>query len=289
MAGFELGHGLEPGSGLRPSPGGGPAVVVVDGVPVASGTRVRLRPHAGGDVFDLALEGRVAIVERIEQDFEDKLHVAVTLEDDPGRDLGEARQPGHRFFFALDEVEPLEGGADEAAVPQPSTRVLVAGIGNVFLGDDGFGVALARRLASRALIAGVEVVDYGIRGMDLAFALGRGYDAAVLLDATPRGGEPGSLYLIDTAGDELGDPAIETHAMDPVRVLRTAASLGPIPPRVLVFGCEPETRMSGEEPDVAVELSAPVAAALDEAELSVAALIEELVNGADDERKGAGR
>ena len=81
--------------------------VRVGGVEVKQGDRVRLSPHRGGDIFDIALAGKIAIVEAIEQDYEDKVHLAVVLEDDPGRDLGMMRQPGHRFFFALGEVEPL--------------------------------------------------------------------------------------------------------------------------------------------------------------------------------------
>src|SRR6185503_13749663 len=98
----------------------------------------------GADALDLAFAGRVGVVASIEQDYDDRVHVAVTLEDDPGRDLGDARMPGHRFFFGPDEVEPLEG--DAGAMP---ARILVAGIGNVFLGDDGFGVEVARRLAQQ--------------------------------------------------------------------------------------------------------------------------------------------
>jgi hypothetical protein len=74
------------------------------------GGRVRLRPRAGGDIFDLALAGRTATVESIEQDYENRVHVAVLVDDDPGRDLGALRQPGHRFFFAPEEVEPLADG-----------------------------------------------------------------------------------------------------------------------------------------------------------------------------------
>ncbi len=81
--------------------------VRVGGVEVKQGDRVRLSPRRGGDIFDFALAGKTAIVEAIEQDYEDKVHLAVVLEDDPGRDLGMMRQPGHRFFFALEEVEPL--------------------------------------------------------------------------------------------------------------------------------------------------------------------------------------
>jgi hypothetical protein len=82
--------------------------IQVDGVQLRPGDRVRLRPGLGGDIFDLALNGKVATIESIEQDYEDRFHVAVTLDDDPGRDLGLARQPGHRFFFKPEELEPLD-------------------------------------------------------------------------------------------------------------------------------------------------------------------------------------
>lgn len=85
-----------------------PETVTVNGVELRKGSRIRLKPRPGADVFDLVLAGRVAIVERIDQDHEDNIHLAVTVEDDPGRDLGQARQPGHLFFFAAGEVEPLE-------------------------------------------------------------------------------------------------------------------------------------------------------------------------------------
>src|SRR5689334_8572384 len=112
-------------------------------------------------------------------------------------------------------------------------RILVAGIGNIFLGDDAFGVEVAQRLARRAWPEGVRVVDFGIRGLDLAYALLDGYDAAILVDAAPRGGPPGSLYVIEPseggpAGqDEVGaGTLIEGHGMDPVKVLRLVAALG---------------------------------------------------------------
>ena len=85
-----------------------PEAVTVDGIELRKGSRVRLKPRPGGDVFDLVLAGKVGVVERIEQDYEDHVHLAVTLEGDPGRDLGEARQPGHLFFFGPGEVEPIE-------------------------------------------------------------------------------------------------------------------------------------------------------------------------------------
>lgn len=86
-----------------------PKSVVVNGVAISNGSKVRLRPRPGGDIMDIALAGKVAFVEMIEQDYEDKIHLAVTLEDDPGRDLGQERQIGHRFFFGLEEVEPIIG------------------------------------------------------------------------------------------------------------------------------------------------------------------------------------
>jgi len=86
----------------------------VGGVELKEGARVRLLPRAGGDIFDLALAGQIAIVEAIEQDYDGRAHLAVVLEDDPGRDLGMLRQPGHRFFFSPDEVEPLESMVEES-------------------------------------------------------------------------------------------------------------------------------------------------------------------------------
>ncbi|MGH9898054.1 MAG: hypothetical protein ACRD63_09295 [Pyrinomonadaceae bacterium] len=85
----------------------------VPGVELKQGDRVRLRPRVGGDIFDIALAGRIAVIEAIEQDYEGSVHLAVVLDDDPGRDLGMLRQPGHRFFFSPDEVEPLASGKGE--------------------------------------------------------------------------------------------------------------------------------------------------------------------------------
>jgi hydrogenase maturation protease len=244
----------------------GPDAVTVDGIVLRRRSRVRLRPRPGGDVFDLALAGRTALVEGIDEDMEGNLRLAVVVDDDPGRDLGERRQPGHRFFFAPEEVEPL----DEEA-PVTARRILVAGIGNVFLGDDGFGVAGAGRLAKQQLPAGVDVVDYGIRGMDLALALLDGYDAAVLLDATPRGERPGTLYVIEPELED-GDVGIDAHGMDPVKVLALARTMGGEPPRTLIVGCEP-----GDGDEVAA-LSEPVRAALDEAVRLVESVLGDLIN-----------
>jgi len=251
-----------------------PDAVVVDGVELRRASRVRLRPRPGGDVFDLALAGRSGVVEGVEQDMEGNVLLAVVVDDDPGRDLGVRRQPGHRFFFTPAEVEPLAGEAPEASGP----RVLVAGIGNVFLGDDGFGVALAGRVARRDLPAGVEVVDFGIRGMDLAYALLDGWDAAILVDATPRGQAPGTLYVIEPDVEAIDAAAPEAHGMDPVRVLALARALGGTLPRTLVLGCEPLTRMDADSEEIVAALSEPVTAALDEAERLLDSLLEDMVN-----------
>jgi hydrogenase maturation protease len=253
-----------------------PDAVLVDGVALRARSRVRLRPRAGGDIMDLALAGRVAVIEGIDQDTDGNVSLAVVVVDDPGRDLGERRQPGHRFFFAPEEVEPL---GDDDAAQVAATRVLVAGIGNAFLGDDGFGVALAGRLARRVLPAGVEVVDYGIRGMDLACAMqDEGLDAVVMLDAAPRGEAPGTLTVIEP---DLGgvSPHVDAHGMDPVSVLALARELGGAArlPRTLVVCCEPRTQMTGEEDEIVITLSEPVQAALTPAVTLVEELLEDLV------------
>jgi hydrogenase maturation protease len=252
----------------------GPDVVDVEGVELRRGSRVRLHPRPGGDVFDLALTGRIGVIEGIEQDMEGRIQLSVTVEDDPGRDLGERRQPGHRFFFGPEEVNPVR---DESPVPEAEVpRILVAGIGNVFLGDDGFGVELAGRLAQSKLPPGVDVADFGIRGMDLAYVL-HDYDAVVLLDALARGQSPGTLYVIEPELDDA-EGTLDTHGMDPVKVLALARSLRGALPRTLVVGCEPTTTMSRDSEDVVAELSQPVKGALDEAVKLVESLVRDLTS-----------
>jgi hydrogenase maturation protease len=248
--------------------------VTVDGIEIGRGSRVVVRPRPGADIFDLALAGKIGVVDRLVQDVEGAIQVALVLEEDPGRDLGEARQPGHRFFFSVEEVEPLA----QAGQPSPArAHILVAGIGNAFLGDDGFGVEVARRLADRELPAGVDVAEFGIRGMDLVYALGDDYDAAVFVDAVPRGNEPGTLYVIEPEVDE-NVLSLDTHAMDPVKVLRLARELGPVPERLRIVGCEPLTKMSGDTAEELVgELSAPVQAAVDGAVGLVESTVSELI------------
>ncbi|MEV0230993.1 hydrogenase maturation protease [Nonomuraea sp. NPDC050786] len=240
----------------------GPGEVVVGGVRIGPGSKVRLKPKSQADIFDLVLDGREAVVESVEQDDEGAFHVAVTLDDDPGRDLGEARLPGHRFFYSAEEIEPLES----------PVRVLVAGIGNVFLGDDGFGVEVVRRLAEEGAVPGVDVVDFGIRGMDLAYALQREYAGVVFVDAAARGQAPGTLTVLDPELPDASDTLVETHGMDPVRVLRLARQLGRIPALVRVVCCEPVS--VGE---ALFELSEPVRAMVGEAASLVKSLVMEMI------------
>jgi hydrogenase maturation protease len=156
-------------------------------------------------------------------------------------------------------------------------RVLVAGIGNIFLGDDGFGVEVVRRLAGRGLPEGVEVADFGIRGMDLAYALQEDYDVVVFVDAIPRGDEPGTVYLIEPEIEEDGEISLDTHGMDPIRVIKLARALGAKPTRILVVGCEPQVIVSGEDyDDMLMDLSEPVRAAVEEAAQLVESLVEEI-------------
>jgi hydrogenase maturation protease len=248
------------------------STVLVDGVEVRKGSRVRLRPGAGADVLDLAVAGRIAVVEDILKDADDRVHVAVRIEDDPGADFADARYPGHRFFFAPAELEPLVG-----ADARP-TRILVAGIGNVFFGDDGFGVEVARRLLLRPRRPGVEVADFGIRGVDLAYALGDGYHAAVIIDAAPRGGAPGLIYVIEPRDQEMAGTAPDAHGMDPARVLSLARRLGACPSRVLIVGCEPAS-VPTDLPDdeIAASLSPVVERAVDTAVTVVEDLVSELI------------
>jgi hydrogenase maturation protease len=251
-----------------------PERVLIGGVFVRRGSRVRLHPRAGGDIFDQALAGRTAMVEGLDESMEGTIHVTVTLDDDPGRDLGDDRYLGHRFFFSAEEVEPLDKAGEE--LPSP-VRILVAGIGNVFLGDDGFGVAVAQRLAERPVPPGVDVRDFGIRGMDLAYAMQQPYDVVVMIDAAPRGHAPGTVSVIDAAVDADGPVAIDTHGMDPVKVLALARAIGRVPPRVLVVACEPERVISGDDwAEMEMRLTPSVDAAVGDAATLVEQLIREL-------------
>jgi hydrogenase maturation protease len=151
-------------------------------------------------------------------------------------------------------------------------KLLIAGVGNIFLGDDGFGVEVARRLAGADLPDWVRVADYGIRGMHLAYDLADGYHSAILVDATARGGAAGTIYVIEPDLDATpatpapgkdgpvpGNPLFDAHGMQPDVVFGMLGMLGAGTPQVLIVGCEPATL------DYGIGLSPQVAGAVDEA------------------------
>jgi hydrogenase maturation protease len=163
-------------------------------------------------------------------------------------------------------------------------RMLIAGVGNIFLGDDGFGPEVANRLAEVRLPGWVRVADYGISGMHLAYDLADGYDAAILIDAAPRGDKPGTVNVLDVTAEPRADagPAAEAigasrlfdaHGMQPEVVLGVLDMLGARSPRILVVGCEPASV------DYGMELSEPVASAVDEAVQVVLDLVAEAGRG----------
>jgi hydrogenase maturation protease len=127
--------------------------------------------------------------------------------------------------------------------------ILVAGIGNIFFGDDAFGCEVARRLSSERLPEGVRVIDYGIRSYDLAYAMLDPHDAIILVDAVPRGEEPGTLFLLELDLNKLDNAAIESvnaHAMNPVAVLQLVRSFGGSPRELYLVGCEPAVLETNE-------------------------------------------
>jgi hydrogenase maturation protease len=255
--------------------------IAIQGAQVRRGDRVRLRPRAGGDVFDLALDGKIATIESLEQDYEGKAHVCVVVDDDPGRDIGLMRQPGHRFFFAPEEIELLPPGMMEDAAAEATKKILIAGIGNIFLGDDAFGVEVAQRLEKCNFPAGVRVTDFGIRGFDLAYALMEGYATTVLIDAYPGDTEPGTVSVIEPDLASLNAPnapgtLVEPHSMNPVSVLRIAAGMGAQLQRVLLVGCVPAT-LGPEEGQMG--LSETVAAAVPGAVRLVEDLVARILRG----------
>jgi hydrogenase maturation protease len=155
-------------------------------------------------------------------------------------------------------------------------RILVAGIGNAWLSDDGFGGEVVKRLETRELPEGTGVFDFGTGGLDLAYEVMRGYDALVLVDVSRQGGEPGTLYVMEAleehveAGIDDGQ-VIDPHAMDPQTVLRFVKTLGAWPGKVVVVACEPE-----RVEEMGLGLTDGVAAAVDSAVELVVRTVGEL-------------
>ena len=161
-------------------------------------------------------------------------------------------------------------------------RILVAGIGNIFFGDDAFGCEVASQLRRQPLPEGVRVIDFGIRSYDLAYAIMDGYDATILVDATPQGSAPGTIYLIEPdlkKLDELPDEAVNAHSMNPVRVLQLVRSLGGKPGWLRVVGCEPAV-LETEEGAMGLteKVQAAVAPAIEMIETLIHEILEEAGN-----------
>jgi hydrogenase maturation protease len=159
-------------------------------------------------------------------------------------------------------------------------RILVAGIGNIFMGDDAFGVEVVNELVRRDLPDGVFARDFGIRSYDLAYAMMDGYDVTILVDAASRGQPPGTIYLLepDLSGlDDLQDESVNAHSMNPVRVLQMLRTFGTRPGRLYLAGCEPGVLETEE-----IGLSEPVRAAIPQTVAMIESLIGDLLreNGA---------
>jgi hydrogenase maturation protease len=149
-------------------------------------------------------------------------------------------------------------------------RTLVAGIGNIFLGDDGFGLEVIRRLSTMPVPEGVTVADFGNRGIHLAYEILDGYDRVVLVDALAHGGAPGAIALFEVDSDRFGeDAAPDSHDMHPAAVLAFVRSIGGTSPPVIVVGCEPACLGEG------IGLSAAVEASIDEAVRAVLELVQD--------------
>jgi len=160
-------------------------------------------------------------------------------------------------------------------------RVMIAGVGNMFMKDDGFGSAVVKKMLNKKFPEGVEVKDFGMGGLKLAYDLMKGYDGLIFLDASARGEKPGTLYMIEpdekdfSADLEKGGP-IDPHGADPVTVLRFVKSIGSWPGKVIVIACEPETVN-----DFEIGLSMPVSTAIDAA----IELVDEILNEIYSEKK----
>ncbi|MEP6950702.1 MAG: hydrogenase maturation protease [Ginsengibacter sp.] len=160
--------------------------------------------------------------------------------------------------------------------PATRKRVMIAGVGNMFMKDDGFGGAVIKKILDKKFPEGVEVKDFGTGGLKLAYDLMKGYDGLILLDASARGEPPGTLYLIEPSESDInpdleqGGP-IDPHGADPATVLRFVKSIGSWPAKVLIVACEPAT-----VDDFEIGLSEPVNAAIDKAVEMVEDIIKEI-------------
>lgn len=166
-------------------------------------------------------------------------------------------------------------------------RILVAGIGNIFFGDDAFGCEVVMELLKRPLPPEVRVIDFGIRSYDLAYAIMDGPDATILVDAAPQGKEPGTIFLIEPEQnllDSKSDEVVNAHSMNPVRVLQMVRAMGGKPGRLYLVGCEPAVL---EPEEGAMGLSESVQAAVPKALEMIEALVHDLLAEKSDTKKNA--
>lgn len=169
-------------------------------------------------------------------------------------------------------ITSLDNAASQSTFPKK--RVMIAGVGNMFLKDDGFGGEVIKKILGKKFPRGVEVKDFGTGGLKLAYDLMSGYDALILIDASARGEKPGTLYIIEPDEKEIdpdlqqGGP-IDPHGADPVTILRFVRSLNSWPPKVLIVACEPEN-----VDDFEIGLSESVSAVIEQAVI----MVEEIVN-----------
>ena len=225
--------------------------IMISDVEVRVGDRVRLRPRVGGDILDIALQGQIATLESIEQDYEGKSHLGVVLDEDPGRDLGLLRQPGHRFFFDPSEVEPLskeqqqpEGRHPEAAHSRRWYWQYLSWRRWLWRGSSA--TALQKRPASSGACSGFRYTGPG----SCLCAARRIRDDHSDRRVSSRAA-PGTISVIEP---DLDDPStslgegnfLDPHAMNPMNVLRMARAMHGKLKRIVLVGCEPET-FGGEE------------------------------------------
>ena len=177
----------------------------------------------------------------------------------------------------MDDHSPtIEITQTKSQTSSAKKRVMIAGVGNMFMKDDGFGGAVIKKMLDKEFPEGVEVKDFGTGGLKLAYDLMKGYDGLILLDASSRGEKPGTLYVIEPNENDI-DPDLEhggpidPHGADPATVLRFVKSIGSWPGKVLIVGCEPET-----VDDFEIGLSEPVNAAIDKAVEMVDDIIKEI-------------
>jgi hydrogenase maturation protease len=248
----------------------------IGGVSVGNGARVRLRPQRRSDAQDFFVDGRTASVAGVFNDVGGDIYLAVAV-DDPDADLHQWH--GRYLYFHPEEVEVLSETGDPSGPQNAQPRVLVAGVGNIFLGDDGFGVEVAGRLDPTSFPAGVKVADFGIRGVHLAYELLEGYDTLILIDAVSRGDRPGTVSVIEHSAADNAEggtlAAMDAHGMDPGAVLAMAGDLGATVDRVLVVGCE------AAGVDDGIGLSDPVAQAVPHAIDAIQQLLASITAAAD--------